>query len=150
MHWRAKVTSSNRFFCWTKNQNHKIKNTQFCRCLAIYELQKRLLSLQFNGARWSHFACGAQSAKKTQQQCPFLEIMTHLLKIIHKASCDQLHVETSFFLYHLAEGSMHLLRRRGYLTKLVKFTNVSKAACPVMCMRLSSMSRCTFYSAQWY
>lgn len=32
-----------------------------------------------------------------------------LLKSIHRSCCDQLHVGTFFFLYHSAEGGVHLL-----------------------------------------
>lgn len=51
---------------------------------------------------------------KTQQQCLFPAIMTQLLKIIHRPSCEQFYVGTILLsythkLYQHSEGSVHLL-----------------------------------------
>ena len=45
----------------------------------------------------------------TQQGCLFPEILTRLLKMIHRARCEQLHVGTIFSLCHPGEGSVRLL-----------------------------------------
>ena len=49
-----------------------------------------LPSLKYNGSKRCSNCVAA--LKKTQQQCFFPEIMTLLLKIIHRPCCEQFHV----------------------------------------------------------
>lgn len=87
----------------------KVKNTLFlipvvlfvhlkcfgvsCRFLEILVVA----ALEYNETRW-HSVCVAQRAKKEiQQQCLFSEIMTQLLKIIHRPCCNQFLVGSTIF-----------------------------------------------------
>ena len=72
----------------------------FGRVLEIYQPERCLPSLEYNGTR-RNSACGAQSAEKKKKKS---EIMTESLKIIHKLCCEQFLVGTFFLspkLHHL-------------------------------------------------
>ena len=76
----------------------------WCEFLSLDILALGKSSLKHNVTSW-HLACSVQNAKtiqyngKTQQQYVFPEVMTQLLKIIHRPCCEELHVGTTFFLW---------------------------------------------------